>query len=103
MPDSIEISTPAGSLTLENDFVMAMTGYEPDFPFLRKVGVKWEMEGDQMLIYDQETHESNIAGIYVAGVVCGGMKTNKFFIENAKDHADKIIGHMVGQTVSPVN
>ncbi len=93
---TIVIDTPDGRLELQNDFVMAMTGYEPDFPFLKKVGVNWETEGDRMLIYDDETHESDIPGIYVAGVVCGGMKTNKFFIENAKDHAEKIVGSIEG-------
>ena len=93
---SIIISTPDAKKELDNDFVMAMTGYEPDFPFLERTGVKWEAEGDRMLVYNDGTHESDVPGIYVAGVVCGGMKTNKFFIENAKDHAEKIVGTLVG-------
>jgi thioredoxin reductase (NADPH) len=96
--DEIVVHTPGGEITFENDFVLAMTGYEPDFNFLKKIGIEWEKEGDQMLIYDEHTHLSNITGIYLAGVVCGGMKTNKFFIENAKDHADKIVGHILEKT-----
>jgi thioredoxin reductase (NADPH) len=87
----IVIKTPEGVQSLPNDFVLAMTGYHPDFDFLRKVGIEWEPDSERLLKYDQNTHESTTPGIYVAGVVCGGMHTNKFFIENAKDHADKIV------------
>jgi thioredoxin reductase (NADPH) len=87
----IVIKTPEGVQSLPNDFVLAMTGYHPDFDFLRKVGIEWEPDSERLLKYDQNTHESTTSGIYVAGVVCGGMHTNKFFIENAKDHADKIV------------
>ena len=89
--NSVTIETSEGERELANDFVLAMTGYEPDFAFLEKIGIEWEKEGEQLLIYDEETHESTVPGIFVAGVVCGGMKTNKFFIENAKDHAEKIV------------
>jgi putative YpdA family bacillithiol system oxidoreductase len=94
---SITFNTPKGQKTIVNDFVLAMTGYEPDFPFLEKIGVEMEKTGDRNLIYHEGTHESGIPGIYVAGVVCGGMKTNKFFIENAKDHAEKIIGGILNR------
>jgi putative YpdA family bacillithiol system oxidoreductase len=90
----IDVKTPEGLVTLENDFVLAMTGYHPDFNFLKKIGIEWEPDSDRLLKYDPDTHESTVPGIYVAGVVCGGMHTNKFFIENAKDHADKIVGHL---------
>lgn len=96
---SIVIHTPEGRREIDNDFVMAMTGYEPDFPFLKRVGVNVETEGDRMLIYEEETHESDVPGVYVAGVVCGGMKTNKFFIENAKDHAEKIVRDIAEELV----
>ncbi len=91
----IVINTPEGIVTLPNDFVLAMTGYKPDFNFLRKLGIEWESEGEQLLRYNPDTHESTVPGIYVAGVVCGGMQTNKFFIENAKDHAEKIAGDVL--------
>lgn len=89
--DSIDIDTPEGPVTLQNDFVLAMTGYEPDFDFLSSAGVEWDNSGERELIYNEQTHETATPGLYVAGVVCGGMKTNKFFIENAMDHAVKII------------
>lgn len=89
---SISFNTPDGRKIIENDFVLAMTGYEPDFPFLRKIGIEMEDTGERLLVYDENSHASSVPGIYLAGVVCGGMKTNKFFIENAKDHAEKIVG-----------
>jgi len=92
---TVSFTTPEGKKVIENDFVLAMTGYEPDFPFLQKIGVQMEDTGDRMLIYDDNTHLSTVPGIYLAGVVCGGMKTNKFFIENAKDHAEKIVGSIM--------
>ncbi|RLD22526.1 MAG: YpdA family putative bacillithiol disulfide reductase [Bacteroidetes bacterium] len=93
---TITFNTPDGQKTIENDFVLAMTGYEPDFSFLKKIGIEKEETGLQMLIYNDDTHLSTVPGIYLAGVVCGGMKTNKFFIENAKDHAEKIVGDIIG-------
>jgi bacillithiol disulfide reductase len=92
---TIAFITPNGKKVIDNDFVLAMTGYEPDFSFLKRIGIEIEKTGDCNLIYDEETHASGIPGIYLAGVVCGGMKTNKFFIENAKDHAEKIVGDIL--------
>jgi thioredoxin reductase (NADPH) len=85
------IDTPEGVVHLPNDFVLAMTGYKPDFEFLQKIGVEKEKGGEESMIYNPETHESNVPGIYLAGVVCGGMHTSKFTIETAKDHAQKIV------------
>lgn len=92
---TITFNTTDGQQVIENDFVLAMTGYEPDFPFLKKIGIEMEEAGDRLLIYEEDTHRSSVPGIYLAGVVCGGMKTNKFFIENAKDHAEKIVGDIL--------
>ena len=100
-PDEIDVQTPEGIVTLPNDFVLAMTGYRPDFSLLEMAGVAFT--GDkQAPVYDPETHESNAKGVYVAGVVCGGMETNKWFIENSREHADKIIASISSkkQTVS---
>lgn len=91
---AIEIETPSGLINLPNDFVLAMTGYQPDFDFIEKAGIHSTGGREPELIYDPETHETNIQGLYVAGVVCGGMCTNKFFIENARDHGEKIIRHL---------
>lgn len=94
-PTHIEVDTRNGHVKLENDFVLAMTGYQPDFPFLKSAGITWEDKEEPELIYNLSTHESVVPGLYLAGVVCGGMCTNKFFIENAKDHADKIVSDIL--------
>ncbi|MBL0007691.1 MAG: YpdA family putative bacillithiol disulfide reductase [Saprospiraceae bacterium] len=88
---TIEIITPDGPVSIPNDFVFAMTGYQPNFAWLEKIGIELTNQPDTELVYNPETHETNVPGIFVAGVVCGGMCTNKFFIENARDHAEKII------------
>ncbi|GJM63928.1 YpdA family putative bacillithiol disulfide reductase [Persicobacter diffluens] len=77
---------------LENDFVLAMTGYQPDFKFLKKLGVQVE-EG--FPIYNPSTNETNVAGLFLAGVVCGGMKTNTWFIENSIIHGELVVNQIV--------
>lgn len=86
--NKIELNTPEGKIEIENDFVLALTGYHSDFSFLEKVGVN--IDENKTPVYDDETFESNIKGIYLAGVVCGGMNTGKWFIENARSHAENI-------------
>ncbi|RQW02506.1 MAG: YpdA family putative bacillithiol disulfide reductase [Calditrichaeota bacterium] len=83
----IEFRTSEGTRRIPNDFVFAMTGYHPDFDFLKTVGI--EISGDQYLtpLYDELTFESVRAGVYLAGVVCGGMETSRLFIENSREHA----------------
>jgi len=92
---TIEIITPDGPQSIPNDFVFAMTGYQPNFDWLQKIGIELTHQPETELSYNPDTHETNIPGLYVAGVVCGGMCTNKFFIENARDHAEKIIKHYI--------
>ena len=91
----VDIITPAGPLSLDNDFVLAMTGYNPDFSFLTRIGVEINTE-DALCIprHYPDTMETNVAGIYLAGVICGGTQTNKWFIENSRVHADIIVNHI---------
>ncbi|WP_340153677.1 YpdA family putative bacillithiol disulfide reductase [uncultured Marivirga sp.] len=89
--NEIDIETPEGKVTIENDFVLAMTGYEPNYEFLSDMGVKKNQESPYAPIYDPKSMETNVEGIYLAGVICGGMETNKWFIENSRVHADMII------------
>ena len=89
--DTISINTPEGKKTLDNDFVLAMTGYQPDFSFLKRVGIEIGNDEYNTPNHDPVTMETNIKGIYLAGVICGGLKTNKWFIENSRDHATQII------------
>jgi thioredoxin reductase (NADPH) len=90
-PSSVVISSANETLEIANDFVLAMTGYQPDFSLLESLGVAFQTDEYQTPVYDESTMESNQKGIYLAGVVCGGLKTNKWFIENSRIHAPQII------------
>ncbi|UCE18889.1 MAG: YpdA family putative bacillithiol disulfide reductase [Gemmatimonadota bacterium] len=90
----IEVKTTDGTVTLENDYVMAMTGYHADFDFLSRIGIHLADDGYFTPACDLETFESNRSGIFLAGVVCGGMETSKLFIENSREHAVKIFDYI---------
>ena len=89
------IETPEGMTTLENDFVLALTGYQPNFTFLEKAGIALSKDEKRLPDYDPETMETNVNGLYLAGVICGGMETHKWFIENSRIHAQLIINNIV--------
>jgi len=91
------IDTPEGMVTLENDFVLALTGYQPNFTFLEKAGIALSNDEKRLPDYDPETMETNVKGLYLAGVICGGMETHKWFIENSRIHAKLIIGDIVNK------
>ncbi|WP_347053656.1 YpdA family putative bacillithiol disulfide reductase [Flavobacterium olei] len=90
----VEIETPNGKVAIENDFVLALTGYKPDLDFLEKVGI--QLSNDELKIpqYNPETMETNVQGLFLAGVVCGGMQTHKWFIENSRIHAVIIVDYI---------
>ncbi len=90
-----DILTPDGPITIPNDFVIAATGYQPDFNFLERTGITLSADAVRAPAYNPETMETNQPGIYLAGVVCGGMNTHIWFIENSREHADRIIRHIV--------
>ena len=90
----IELNTKNKKIVLENDFVLAMTGYQPNFNFLKKVGIKIGTDKNKTPIHNKKTMETNISGLYLAGVICGGLKTNKWFIENSREHSINIINHI---------
>lgn len=81
---------------IENDFVLAMTGYLPDFDFLKNSGILLRNE-NLIPMYNPETMETNIKNLYLAGVVCGGKDTHLWFIENSRIHANLIVKHILGQ------
>jgi thioredoxin reductase (NADPH) len=87
--DSVTLATPEGALTLPNRFVFAMTGYHPDFDFLASLGVRIEGK-DHLPVFDPETLESNVPGIYLAGVIVAGDRTHEIFIENGRFHGHQI-------------
>jgi len=90
-PESVKINTPEGAQEIKNDFVLAMTGYQPDFSLLESLGVSFREDEFKTPIYNEKNMESNQKGVYLAGVVCGGLKTNKWFIENSRIHAPMIM------------
>lgn len=96
-PDSVRIQTPEGEMIIGNDFVMAMTGYEPPFAFMESCGIKFNTDEYHTPVYNETTMETNVPGLYLAGVVCGGLKTNKWFIENSRVHAEMIIADLINK------
>lgn len=93
--NEVVIETPQSIQTLPNDFVLALTGYQPDFRFLQKLGVPLSEDLFKTPVHDTETMETSVPGLYLAGVVCGGLKTHVWFIENSRVHANQIIQHII--------
>lgn len=93
--DKIILKSSTGTKTLENDYVLALTGYMPNFSFLEKIGIQLTQDEKRLPQYDPETMETNIENLYLAGVICGGMETHKWFIENSRVHAQIIIENIV--------
>ncbi|MHB0753662.1 YpdA family putative bacillithiol disulfide reductase [Polaribacter sp. M15] len=89
--NNIKVNTPEGKITLENDFVLALTGYQPNFYLLEKLGVELSEDDKRIPKYNPETMETNVENMYLAGVICGGMETHKWFIENSRVHAKMIV------------
>ena len=87
----VEILTPEGVKIIPNDYVLLMTGYQPNFTFLEKLGIDLSNDEKRYPSYDKQTMESNRKNIYLAGVVAGGMDTHIWFIENSREHARQII------------
>lgn len=98
-PYEIDIKTPEGIVTIENDYVIAMTGYQPNLDFLRKIGVTLSADEVMKPTYSEESQETNLPNVYLAGVICGGMNTHSLFIENSRVHATKIIQKITGKVV----
>lgn len=95
--DKVIVETPEGEQHIENDFVLLLTGYRPNFEFLDKIGVSLKNEEKRIPMYDEDTMETNIPGIYLAGVICGGMETHKWFIENSRVHAKLIVADITSK------
>jgi thioredoxin reductase (NADPH) len=93
----VDIETPEGLITIPNDFVMAMTGYKPNFDFLRDIGINLSKDGKFLPQYNPATMETNLPGVYLAGVVVGGMDTHLWFIENSRVHAEMILNDILSK------
>jgi thioredoxin reductase (NADPH) len=95
--NEVDIQTPEGEITIDNDFVLAMTGYHPDFTLLESIGIKYKPGTGKEPFLDEKTFETNVKGIYLAGVVCGGMDTKTWFIENSRYHAKNVISDIASK------
>ncbi len=87
----VDVATPDGNLTFANDFVLALTGYRPDLSFLERIGVNLAKTEQRAPLYNPDTQESNLPHLFLAGVICGGLDTRAWFIENSIVHAERII------------
>jgi thioredoxin reductase (NADPH) len=87
----VDLQTPEGLVTLENDFVLAMTGFHPDFGWLERIGVNVSDDEQRVPQRDEHTFETNVPNLYLAGTICGGMNTNRWFIENSIEHAATVM------------
>lgn len=91
----VYVNTPSGEVVLENDYVLAMTGYQPDYAFLESMGIGFNDDEYKTPKFDPDTLESSIPGLYLAGVLLGGLQTSKLFIENTRTHGHKILKDIV--------
>jgi len=98
LENEVLINQYGKQITLQNDYVLALTGYLPDFDFLEKMSIELSEDGKKKPFYNEETMETNQKGIYLAGVICGGMETHKWFIENSRIHARIIMDTIVGNS-----
>ena len=92
--DSIQVATPAGEITIANDFVFALVGYRPDLEFLNATGISLEPDTLRPRT-DPQSLESTRPGVYLAGVIVAGMHTNEIFIENGRFH-----GHLIADSIA---
>jgi thioredoxin reductase (NADPH) len=93
--NEVDIQTPEGIVTIENDWVISMTGYQPNLPFLKRIGINLSADEIMKPEYNDDTMETNMKNVYLAGVICGGMDTHSLFIENSRVHAEKIINKIL--------
>jgi thioredoxin reductase (NADPH) len=94
--DEVDINSPEGMVTIKNDWVLSMTGYQPNLNFIEQLGIELSNDEVRKPVYNEETHETNKRNIFLAGVICGGMNTHRLFIENSREHAEKIINKIAG-------
>ena len=98
LPDAIIIKTPEGVIHLANDYVLAMTGYKPDYALLDKIGIQMSTEDSGTPVVNAHTLESNLPGLYLSGVLLGGLHTSKYFIENTRDQGESIVRDILLKT-----
>ena len=100
---SVVLRTPVQAEEVPNDWVVAMTGYHPDYQFLESLQIQFVEDGCRTPVVDEVTFESSRPGIYLAGTVCGGYCTSRWFIENGRFHARQIAKHIAGERAEPIH
>jgi putative YpdA family bacillithiol system oxidoreductase len=98
--NQVVINTKDGEKIIENDFVLALIGYQPNFPWLEKIGLQFSEDVKRIPCYDEHSYETNVPNIFISGVVCGGRVTNRWFIENARFHAERVMNKIERKFVS---
>ncbi len=93
--ESVTLNTPNGEMVIKNDFVLAMIGYKPNYSFFKNIGLPIGDDEFKTPIFDEETLETPLSNVFIAGVAAGGLKTSRFFIENTRIHAQMILNHLL--------
>jgi thioredoxin reductase (NADPH) len=101
--DTLDIHTPDGDVDIPNDVVLAMTGYHPDYSLFETFGIDVENDEAETPVFDPATHETNKKGLFIAGTVCGGRRTSRWFIENGRHHATLIAGNLAERLLARVD
>lgn len=101
-PAELSLNTPEGQTVIPNDWVIAMTGYQPDFSFLQLIGVTLNTDEYRTPIHDPNTFETERKGLFMAGTVCGGLRTSRWFIENGRHHAKLIMQYIAHGIVGDI-
>jgi thioredoxin reductase (NADPH) len=96
--EKVYVHTPDGDLVLDNDYVLAMTGYMPDYSFMEKIGISFHDDDYRTPVFNPDTLESRVPGLYIAGVILGGYHTSKLFIENTREHGAVIMNDIVDKS-----
>lgn len=101
-PNKVDLLGPEGEFSIENDFVLAMTGYKPNYDLIKNLGIEIPRDEHKIPVHDPETLETNLPKVYLAGVLCAGMQTSKLFIENTRNHGKVIINHLLQKHLTTV-
>lgn len=95
--NTVILQTPEATIEIENDFVLAMIGYKPDYSLFKKLGLPISDETSRKPIYNPDNLETPLPRVYVAGVIAAGLQTSKLFIENTREHGKIIVQDLVGK------
>jgi thioredoxin reductase (NADPH) len=101
--DAVVVRGPTGVETIGNDWVLALTGYRPDYDFLEAMGLGIGSDEHRTPLVDETTFETTRPGVYMAGTVCGGLLTSRWFIENGRFHARQLVKHIANRPAERID